>query len=67
MTKQELTLDQLQAISGGGRAERQARREARRARRQLRRDIREVRREQQENLERTGKGCGCGPLDGGCG
>ena len=40
MTNNELTLDQLQAISGSGPEERQARREARQANRELKREQR---------------------------
>ena len=66
MTNTELTLNQLQAISGGGKEERQARREARRERRQEKRDIREAEREMKENLENGRYSCGCGPVDGPC-
>ena len=66
MSNNELTLDQLKAISGGGKEERQARREARRERRQKKRDIREAEREMKENLENGRYSCGCGPVDGPC-
>jgi len=57
MTNQELTLDQLQVISGGGRAERQARRERRKAYREERRASREYERilnEREKEFFRTG-------------
>ena len=66
MINNELTLDQLKAVAGGGAEERQARREARRERRQERRDIREARREMEENVENGRYSCGCGPIDGPC-
>lgn len=57
MTNQELTLDQLQAISGGGRAERQARQDRRKAFREEKRACREQRsleREREREYHRTG-------------
>ena len=66
MVNNELTLDQLQAISGGGKEERQARRDARRDRRQHKKDLREADREMKDNLDNDRYSCGCGPVDGPC-
>jgi len=66
VTNTELSINQLKAISGGSKEERQVRWEARRERRQEKRDIREAEREMKENLENGRYSCGCGPVDGPC-